>query len=358
MRLGIIGLPNSGKTTVFNALTGRQQETGAVSSGKLEIIEAVVNVPDERVDILKGLFNPKKTTYSTIVYADIGGIDKGIGEGLSGPLRNALAQSDGFLHVVRAFEDENVPHPYVDVDAQRDLDTIETEFLLVDLVTIEKRLDRLAEELKKGAKVDKRANAAETELLERLKAHLEDENPLRDLDITAEERKMISGYGLLTLKPMVVVVNMGETLRPANDLVQYNHDKSIVLGLQGQIEAEIAQLEGEDREMFLAEYNIEKPGSARVINESYKLMNIQSFFTVGEDEVRAWTIPVGATAPQAAGTIHSDLQRGFIRAEVTPYEALVELGNMTEVKAKGKMRMEGKEYIVQDGDIMNIRFNV
>ncbi len=358
MQLGIIGLPNSGKTTVFNALTGRQQETGAVSSGKLEVTTAVVNVPDERVDTLSHIFNPRKTTYSTITYADIGGIDKGIGEGLSGPLRNALAQSDGFLHVVRAFEDDNVPHPYVDIDAQRDLDMIETEFLLVDLVTIEKRLGKLAEELKKGAKVDKRANAIETELLERLKVHLEDEKPLRDLELNADDRKLISGYGLLSMKPMVVVVNMGETIQPAEELVQYDHAKSIVLGLQGQIEAEIAQLEGEDREMFLAEYEIEKPGSARVINESYRLMNIQSFFTVGEDEVRAWTIPVGATAPQAAGTIHSDLQRGFIRAEVTPYDAMIELGTMAEVKSKGKMRMEGKDYVVQDGDIMNIRFNV
>lgn len=359
MELGIIGLPNSGKTTVFNALTGSNLETAAVSSGKLEITPAIVNVPDKRVDKLAEIFKPKKTTYATVTFTDIGGLDKGIGEGgLTGPLRNALAQADGFVHVLRAFEDDTVPHPYVTVDPARDLEIIDSEFLLVDLVTVEKRLERLQQELKKGGAVDKRANAVETELMQRLKAHLEAEQPLRDLELSDEERKMIRGYGLLSLKPVIIVVNMGETWQAPHSIITYPHKNAIVTGLQGKIEAEIAQLEGEDRDLFLAEYGIEEPSSHRIVRESYRLMNIQSFFTVGPDEVRAWTIRVGATAPEAAGAIHSDLQRGFIRAEVTPYEDFVALGSMAEVKAKGKMRMEGKDYIVQDGDILNIRFNV
>ncbi len=359
MELGIIGLPNSGKTTVFNALTGNNLETAAVSSGKLEITPSTVSVPDPRIDRLAAIFQPKKTTYATVTFTDIGGLDKGIGEGgLTGPLRNALAQADGFVHVLRAFEDDTVPHPYVTIDPARDLETIDGEFLLVDLVTVEKRLERLQQELKKGGTVDKRANAIETELMERMKTQLEDEKPLRDLEMSDEERKLIRGYGLLSLKPVIIVVNMGETWQDPASVINYPHQNALVTGLQGKIESEIAQFEGEDREMFLAEYGIEEPSSARIVHDSYRLMSIQSFFTVGPDEVRAWSVRVGATAPEAAGVIHSDLQRGFIRAEVTPYTDFIALGSMVEVKAKGKMRMEGKEYIVQDGDILNIRFNV
>lgn len=358
MELGIIGLPNSGKTTVFNALTGSNLETAVVSSGKLEVTPATVNVPDPRIDRLSGIFTPKKTTYTTVTYTDIGGLDKGIGEGLTGPLRNALAQADGFVHVLRAFEDDGVPHPYVSVDPARDLEIIDGEFLLVDLVTVEKRLERLQDELRKGGKIDKRANTVETELMTRMKEHLETEAPLRDLDMTDEEKKMIRGYGLLSLKPVIIVINLGDDWQDPASIITYPHQNAMVTGLQGKIEAEIAQLEGEDRDMFLEEYGISDPSSARIIRDSYRLMNIQSFFTVGPDEVRAWSVKVGATAPEAAGAIHSDLQRGFIRAEVTPYNDFIELGgSMAEVKAKGKMRVEGKEYIVQDGDILNIRHN-
>jgi hypothetical protein len=361
MQLGIIGLPNSGKTTVFNALTGSNLETSGVSSGKLEVSTAVVNVPDPRVDLLSGIYEPKKTTYATITYNDIGGLDKGISQGgLSGPLRNALAGADGFVHVVRVFEDEKVPHPYETVDAQRDVETIDGEFLLSDLITVEKRLERLAEELKKGGQnLDKRANAVETELLTRVKNHLETEKPLRDLGLSQEEQKALRGYGLLSIKPIVLVLNLGDEWQEPESLVSYDHQNAILLGLQGQIEAEIAQLSDEDKEVFLDEYKITEPGSARVIRASYSLMHTQTFFTVGPDEVRGWSVKIGATAPEAAGVIHSDLQRGFIRAEVTPYEDFMALGgDMNEVKSKGKMRMEGKEYIVQDGDILNIRFNV
>lgn len=356
MRLGIIGLPNSGKTTIFNALTRSNRPTGAVSSGKMEVFTAVVPVPDPRVDILSKMFNPKKTIYATITYSDIGGLEKSVGaNGISGELRNQLQQVDGFIHVVRVFEDDTVPHPDVTIDPARDVNTMDTEFLLADLIVIEKRIERLGEELKKGKNVNKIAHELETALLERFKNQLDDLQPLRDLDVTEEEMKMVRGYGLMSLKPILIIFNTGETNRDPSDIIQYEHKNTRMVSLQGRIEAEIAQLEGDDQKMFLDEYGIEEPSANRVIRESYELMHLQSFFTVGEDEVRAWTVPSNATAQEAAGTIHTDLSRGFIRAEVTPYADLISAGNMVEVKKLGQMRLEGKEYPVKDGDILNIR---
>ncbi|MBX3086744.1 MAG: redox-regulated ATPase YchF [Anaerolineae bacterium] len=360
MRLGIIGLPNSGKTTIFNALTRSNRPTGAVSSGKMEVFTSVVPVPDARIDKLTAMYKPKKTIYATIVYTDIAGLEKSIGaSGMSGELRNHLQQSEGFIHVVRAFEDDAVPHPDITIDPARDVSTIDTEFLLADLITVERRIEKLNEEMKRNKNLNKALAEAELELMARFKQQLEDLQPLRDLDITDEEEKMIRGYGLLSLKPMLIVFNAGETPVDAENLLSdYHHKHTAVLSLQGKIEAEIAQLEGEDQAMFLAEYNISEPGASRVIRASYDLIHVQSFFTVGEDEVRAWTIPVGATAQESAGTIHTDLSRGFIRAEVTPYAELIAAGSEAEVKKLGKMRLEGKEYIVKDGDIMHVRANV
>ncbi len=360
MQLGIIGLPNSGKTTVFNALTGSKYETSPVSGGKLEVLTAVVSVPDSRVDRLSEIYQPRKTTYATVTYHDIGGVDKGVGEGgLGGPLRNALAQVDGFVHVVRVFENESVPHPYTTIEPARDVEIVDSEFLLVDLVTVEKRLERLQDELKKGSQtLDRRANVMETELMQRLQANLEAEKPLRDLDFAADEEKLLRGYGLLSLKPALIVVNLGEHWREPSSILKYEHRNAVVLSLQGQIEAEIAQLSGDDQATFLEEYGIEAPGAARVIQASHQLMQILSFFTVSEDEVRAWSLKVGATAPEAAGVVHTDMQRGFIRAEVTPFDDFIALGSEAEVKAKGKLRVEGKDYVVRDGDIVRVRFNV
>jgi len=356
MRLGIIGLPNSGKTTIFNALTRSNRPTGAVSSGKMEVFTAVVPVPDPRVDILSKMFNPKKTIYATITYSDIGGLEKSVGaNGISGELRNQLQQVDGFIHVVRVFEDDTVPHPDVTIDPARDVNTMDTEFLLADLIVIEKRIERLGEELKKGKNVNKIVHELETALLERFKKQLDDLQPLRDLDVTEEEMKMVRGYGLMSLKPMLIIFNTGETNRDPDDILHYEHKSTGLVSLQGRIESEIAQLEGDDQKMFLDEYGIEEPSANRVIRESYELMHLQSFFTVGEDEVRAWTVPSNATAQEAAGAIHTDLSRGFIRAEVTPYADLIAAGNMVEVKKLGQMRLEGKEYPVKDGDILNIR---
>ena len=302
MRLGIIGIPNSGKTTIFNALTGSDYETAAVSSGQFEVNTAVVTVPDERLTKLSAMYSPKKTIYTTINYVDIAGLDKGISEGgLKGQFRNELSQVDGLLHVVRDFESDAVPHPYVDVDPQRDLETIDTEFLLEDLVTVERRLERINDDIRiKGKKVEA-GYAEEIELLTKLKTQLEADKPLRDLDITADQEKTLRGFGLLTLKPVLVVVNMGDEAKDAKSIITYDHKKSNVVGIQGALEAELAQLDEEDAEMFMEEYGITELSASRVIRLSYELMAIQSFFTVGEDECRAWSIPVGATAPEAGG---------------------------------------------------------
>jgi len=356
MRLGIIGLPNSGKTTIFNALTGQNLSTGAATSGQFEVHTAIVNVPDPRVEKLKAMYNPRKTAYATVTYADIGGLDKGISEGgLKGQFRTELGQADGFLHVVRAFADETVPHPYETVDPQRDLESLDSEFVLSDLVVVENRIEKLNNDMRiKGKNVDKSV-PAELELMERFKIQLEAEKPLLELEITPEQAKAIRGYGFLTLKPVLVVVNLGDEAKDVNTLIKYNRTGSNIVGLQGKIEAELSQLEPEDAELFMQEYGITELSAAKVIRLSYELLAIQSFFTVGEDEVRAWSVRVGATAPEAAGAIHSDLQKGFIRAEVMAYEDLIAGGSEAALKASGKFRLEGKEYIVKDGDIVHIR---
>ena len=360
MRLGIIGLPNSGKTTIFNALTGGEAATGAVSSGQFEVHTAVVNVPDHRVDALRDLYQPKKATYATVTYTDIAGLDKGIGEGgLKGQFRQELAQVDGFVHVVRVFADDTVPHPYGNIDPQRDVDLLDGEFLLADLVTVENRLEKLEDEIRvKGKRVDKIIHD-EKALMERFEVHLESETPLRDLDdLTVDETKWARGFGFFTLKPLLLVLNLGDAVPDLADLLTYDHRQARVVGLQGKLEAELSQLDAEDAALFMEEYGITELSAAKVIRLSYELMAIQSFFTVGEDEVRAWSIPSGAKAPEAAGAIHSDLQKGFIRAEVMTYDDLMRAGSEAGVKAAGKLRLEGKDYVVQEGEIVHIRFNV
>jgi GTP-binding protein YchF len=354
MRLGIIGLPNSGKTTIFNALTNSNLPTGAGSSGQMEIHTAVVSVPDERIDRLSAMYKPKKTIYTQVTYVDIGGLDKGVSEGgLKGQLRNELAQLDGFVHVARAFEDENVPHPYDSVDAQRDVETLDTEFILSDLISVENRLGKIDDELKRKGRTADPNILKEQETLFKLKEALENETPLRDIELTEAELKPLRGYGFLSLKPTLIVLNADEA--SANATMPYDHAKSAVVSIQGKIEAELAQLPAEDAQMFMEEYGITELSAARVIRLSYETLNIQAFFTVGPDEVRAWSVAVGATAPEAAAAIHSDLQKGFIRAEVMAYEDLLTLGSEAAMKQAGKLRLEGKEYIVKDGDIVHIR---
>lgn len=356
MRLGIIGLPQTGKTTLFNALTRGSQPTGP-ASGKIEVHTAVVDVPDPRVDKLSEMFKPKKTIYAKVTYVDIAGLDGSAGKaGISGALLNNLSQMDGFIHVVRAFGDDNVPHVRETIDPLRDIQAMDSELVLNDLIAVERKLERLAEEKKKGAGRDKAVIEREAVLFERFHEALAAETPLRDLDVNAEEMKMLSGFGFLSQKPMLLVLNLSEG--QAEPAIESSHKHTKIVALQGKLEADIAQLSPDEAQMFLAEYHIEEPSLNRMIRLSYDLLGLQSFFTAGDDECRAWTVHRGATAPEAAGEIHTDLQKGFIRAEVVAYNDLMALGGMNECKAKGKLRLEGKEYIVQDGDVLNIRFNV
>ncbi|WP_299026986.1 redox-regulated ATPase YchF [uncultured Thermanaerothrix sp.] len=354
MRLGIIGLPQSGKTTIFNALTRGHQPTG-LSAGKVAMHTAVVDVPDPRVDRLAAMFNPKKVIYAKVTYVDIAGIEGTRSQsGLPGPLLNQLTQMDGFIQVVRCFEDEALPHPLGSVDPQRDVEVMESEFILNDLIAVERKLERLNEERRKGAR-DKGSLEREMALFERLHQALSAEIPLRDLDLSAEEEHVLAGFGFLTRKPMLIVLNLAEG--QAAPEVNYPHRRSRVVELQGKLEMDLAQLPPAEAAEFMQAYGLSEPGLNKVIRLSYELLGLQSFFTVGPDEVRAWTVRRGATAPEAAGEIHTDMQKGFIRAEVISYEDLIALGGMSEARAKGKLRLEGKEYVVQDGDILTIRFS-
>jgi hypothetical protein len=365
MRLGIIGLPQSGKTTVFNALT-RGDQPVTMSGGRFDVRTAVVEVPDTRVDRLSALFKPQKTTYARVTYADIAGLEGGNGKqgngngngknGLSGALLNQLSQMDGFVHVVRCFENASVPHPAGGVDPRRDLAALDNELALNDLIMVERKLERLAEERKKGAGRDKAVVERELVLFEQLRDALSADIPLRDVEISAEDEKVLSNFGFLSRKPVLILLNLGDGQQPPQ--VDYPHQRSAVAWLQGKLEMELAQFPPEEAEVFMADFGIQELGLQRVIAISYDLLGRQSFFTVGEDEVRAWTVRRGANALEAAGAIHTDLQKGFIRAEIVGYDDLVSLGGLPEARSRGRLRLEGKEYLVQDGEIMHVRFNI
>ena len=362
MQIGIVGLPNSTKTTIYNALTHSQEQTAATSSGKVEVHTAMVEVPDMRVDRLSEIFQPQKTTYARVQYNDVAGLRVGVGQdgALSGQLLNAVAKSDALLHVVRAFEDEHIPHPEGSVDAIRDLAALEFEFLISDLQIVERRLERLEHDLsRKGIYPERPSDQAEFDLLDRIKDALEKEVPIRDLDFSLSEEKRLRGYQFLTAKPALIAISVGDTgSDDPGDYSNYQHNHSDVVCIHGALEMEIAQLSSEDAEIFLEEYGIDEPGLNRMIRLNYELLGLQSFFTVGEDEVRAWTVPQGANAVEAAGAIHSDLARGFIRAEVVSYQDLIGAGSINEARKRGAVRLEGRDYEVQDGDILNIRFNI
>ncbi len=352
MKLGIIGLPQSGKTTIFNALTRGDTPTTA-SAGRIEVHTAVVDVPDPRVDKLSAMFKPKKTIYAKVTYADIAGLEGGVAKsGISGQLLNQLTQMDGFLLIIRAFANDNVPHPAGSVDAKRDVESMLGELLLNDLIAVERKVERLTDERKKGG-TDKVINERQTVLFNRLHQALNEGTPLRKLEFNAEESRELASFGLLTRKPILTVFNLGESGTAPS--IELDHPS---VCLMGKLEMEIAQLDQADAALFMKEYGIEELGLSKMIKLSYDLLQLQSFFTVGEDEVRAWTVQRGATAVEAAGAIHTDLQRGFVRAEVIACEDLLSLGGMTEAKSKGKLRLEGKEYPVKDGDIMHVRFNL
>jgi len=355
MQLGIIGLPQSGKTTIFNTLTHGDQPIG-VAVGRMEVHSAVIDVPDERVDQLSEMFNPKKTVYAKVTYADIAGLGSAADKGeISGQLLNQLTQMDGFIEVVHCFESPLIPHVLGSVDPARDIQLMDEELILNDQIMVERKLERLAEEHKKGGGREKGIIEREVALFEKLQDALSNAIPLRDIQLTVEEEKTLSGFGFLSRKPLLILLNLGEgQVQPE---IQYNHQRSQIVSLQGKLEMDLGQLSDEDIALFMQEYGIEELGLSRMIRSSYELLGLLSFFTVGEDEVRAWTVRRGALAPEAAGEVHTDLQKGFIRAEVITYDELMEAGSMAEGRSKGKLRLEGKQYPVQDGDIISIRFS-
>lgn len=364
MKLGIVGLPNVGKSTLFNAITKAGAESANYPFCTIEPNVGVVDVPDHRIDRLAEMYNPKKVTRAYIEFVDIAGLVKGAskGEGLGNKFLSHIREVDAIVHVVRCFEDENITHVEGSIDPIRDIETINLELIFSDVEMVERRIDRT----KKAMKGNK-ALAAELELLERLKAHLEEGNPARSLEYTEEELLVMKEIALISMKPVIYAANVAEGDMASNleNNAFVNRVKEFAAGensevmvVSARIEEEISELEGEEKEMFLEELGMNESGLDRLIKASYKLLGLISYLTAGEPEVRAWTITNGTKAPQAAGKIHTDFERGFIRAEVVAYDDLMECGTMTAAKEKGLVRSEGKEYVMKDGDIVLFRFNV
>ncbi len=358
MKIGILGLANSGKTTVFNALTGLDLPVTVYASVEGEPHIGVVNVPDSRVVRLSGIYNPKKTTFATVEYIDYLGITRGDLK-QNRKVFDMVKDADAILHVVRVFEDESVAHPLGGVDPERDADTVEMELVLSDLELVEKRLERMEESRKRGKKPDEQ----ERKVLLRCREALEEERPLRALDLSDEELKTLRHLQFVTLKPEVMILNLGEDQlddERVGDLIHRLEERfsSPVISLSGKIEMEIAQIEEDEQRDFLQDLGITEPGMTRVIQACYRHLGLISFLTVGKDEVRAWTVRKGTPAVEAAGKIHSDIERGFIRAEVVSYDDFIRAGSMALAKQEGVVRLEGKTYEVRDGDIINFRFNV
>ncbi|GAK55949.1 GTP-binding protein YchF [Candidatus Vecturithrix granuli] len=361
MKAGIIGLPQCGKTTLFNVLTQRHVQTGY--SGGTEPNIGVVKVPDERVDVLSRMFEPKKTTYATVEYVDVAGLSKGSVQsgGLGTQVLTHIRNVDAIIHVVRTFTSQHIPLPEGGIDPARDIEILNLELILSDLGIVEKRIERLQVDIqKKGEK----SKEQELHLMERLQEALEQETPIRAIELNDDEKHLLRGYQFLTQKPMLIVLNVGENeiqdVSAYQSVIdQYETQGIPVVPLSAEIESEIAQLDDKDDvAAFMQDIGITELGLTRLIRISYSLLGLISFFTVGKDEVRAWTIPQATKAVQAAGAIHSDLERGFIRAEVIHYEELLKQGSLANAKQHGALRVEGKEYIVQDGEILHVRFNV
>ena len=363
MKIGIVGLPLSGKTTLFNALTGSQVDTPSFMGAKAEAHPAIVHVPDERLDKLAEIFQPKKKTPASIEYIDLAGLSTSEQkkQGFSDQFLGQIRTVDAILVTVRAFKDENVPHPLNSVDPSRDLNLVEAEFLLSDLAIIENRMARLEKQLR-VKKNDQ--DVRELAVLEKCKQNLEDEIPLRSLEFEPAEEWLIRGYQFLTLKPLIVVVNIDEddiakedeVLAPFAEIS--SRPRTSVLAISAKIEMEIQQLSEEEAELFRSELGITQSAMGRLIRASYELLGLLSFFTVGSDEVRAWTIHRNTHAPQAGGAVHTDMEKGFIRAEVVHYDDFITRGSLAQCRSDGVLRLEGKDYIVKDGDIINFRFAV
>ncbi len=361
MKTAIIGLANSGKTTIFNALTGLNLEVTSFPTLAGEPHTGVVKVPDGRLDRLTEIFRPKKTTRATVEYVDYLGLTKGDME-QNRKVFDLIRDADAIVHVVRGFVDEVIVHPMGSVDPRRDAETVELEMIFGDLELVEKRLVRMDEGAKRGKKPDE----VEQRLLVKCRDALENETALRDVDFTEEEQKAMRSLQFMSIKPQLIVLNVAEdaleseeTRRITAELGKFFTGRQVrVLSLCGKIEMEIAQLPPDEAAVFLADLGIAEPASHKLIRLSYDLLGLISFLTAGEDEVRAWTIRKGTDAQRAAGKIHSDIERGFIRAEVIAYDDFIAHGSLAAARDKGLVRLEGKTYEVKDGDIINFRFNV
>ncbi len=359
-----MGLAAAGKTTVFNALSRAKVEVATYAASAGEPHRAVVHVPDSRLEKLSVLFKPKKTTPAEVRYVDVAGSLQGEADAsraaqLSGQLRN----SDALLLVIRSFVNDAVPHPLGQVDPLRDLRSFIDDLILADLSIVEKRLERLDKDLRFASKGGPSEAGRERDVLRQIKTALDEGRPVRDLGLSAEDAKLLRGYAFLTGKPLMVLFNTGDSGEGAAELVDQAkailpHAQTEVTSLAGKLEMELAELEPEEAAEFQAELGIAELGLNRVVEMSYRLLDLISFLTVGPDECRAWTIRRGSNAVDAAGAIHSDLARGFIRAEVIGWEPLLAAGGWNEAKRAGAVRMEGKTYIVQDGDVINILFSV
>lgn len=363
MKIGLIGLPLSGKTTFFNLLTNTISDISGFSSGKMEANIGIAKIPDKRIDFLSDFYNPKKKTYATIEVIDIAGIVSGSGSGRkssAATFLEAVRKVDALVQVVRAFENDEVTPSRGVVDPMGDIDALNLELLFADLAIIENRISRI-----EGQKKISKENQNELEVLKKCRDGLENEKLINNIGLDDEEKQYLKSFDFLTERPMILLVNVDENQLQAGRFMQkekvleYSEKQNIpMLEICAKTELEINQLDPEDREIFMQELGIEEPGVNLLASTAYKYLGLISFLTAGEDEVRAWPIKKDLSAKEAGGKIHSDIERGFIRAEVVAFDDYHEFGSMQKVKEKGLFRLEGKEYIVKDGDIINFRFNV
>jgi GTP-binding protein YchF len=362
MKIAIIGLPMSGKTTIFNALTKGKTDVAAYSP-TLAPNMGVAKVPDSRLSVLEGIFQPKKTVPAEVSYIDIAGSIKSFGkERTGGELLNYLTTADALLQVVRAFEDDKVPHPEGAIEPKRDIASLDLELAISDLAIMERRLDRLETSLKAAKAAERESCLKEQSLLQRIKEVLEKDVPIRLQGLTQGELKMLSNYQFLTAKPMMVVLNIGEKQIPDAPRLEAEissyYPQFAIVAISGKLEMELGQLSDVEAKEFREAMGLGKPALDRVIDLSYGLLGLVSFFTTVSSELKAWTIPDETPAPKAAGKIHSDMEKGFIRAEVISYKDLEDCGNIAEARKRGLLRTEGKDYIIQDGDVVTFLFNV
>jgi len=366
METSIIGLAKSGKTTIFNALTGGDADTNAYTSTAPAPNIGVSKVPEPRLELLKNIFQPKKVVPAEIKYVDIAGIVRNIDQdkGISGQFLNYLSGADALLQVVRTFENEGFPHIEGSIDAKRDMATMDLELVFSDLTIIERRLERLDDSLKAANPAERQAHIKEKDLLQKIRKELNNDIPIWQQGLSNEELKSLSDYQFLTAKPMLVIINIGEDQIEQSSTLEaelrtaYSYPQFEVVAICGKLEMELSQLSDAEAEEFRNELGLKESAIDRIIKTSYRLLGLISFFTTVSAELKVWTIPKGTTALKAAGKIHSDIEKGFIRAEVTSCDDLQKYGNIAEIRKQGLLRLEGKNYLIQDGDVVTFLFNL